>query len=168
MLHTERLTLAKLSFDDVDFIFDLLNEPTFKRFIGDKGIHTKDLALQYLRDVPLRQYEHHGFGLYRVGVGEENIAAGICGLVSREGFTDPDLGFAFLHAHWGQGYACESSLAVLAESRDKFSLRRIIAMADEDNAASIHLLEKLGFRYEQMVTMPGETEAIRQYALEDW
>lgn len=168
MLHTERLTLAKLSLDDVDFIFDLLNEPTFKRYIGDKGIQTRNDALQYLRDVPLQQYKLHGFGLYRVGVGDENTAAGICGLVSREEFTDPDLGFAFLHAYWGRGYAYESSLAVLAESREKFGLRRIIAMADEDNVASGHLLEKLGFRYERMVTMPGETEAIRQYALEDW
>ena len=168
MLHTERLTLAKLSIDDVDFIFDLLNEPTFKRFIGDKGIQTKDDALQYIRDVPFQQYELHGFGLYRVGVGNENTAAGICGLVTREEFPDPDLGFAFLNAHWGQGFAYESSLAVLAESRDKFSLRRVIAMADEDNVASNHLLDKLGFRFERMVTMPGETEAIRQYALEDW
>jgi len=168
VLHTERLTLAKLSFDDADFIFDLLNEPTFKRFIGDKGIRTTDDALQYLRDVPLRQYELHGFGLYRVDFGDQNIAAGICGLVSREEFPDPDLGFAFLNAYWGQGYAYESSLAVLAESRDKFSLRRIIAMADEENVASIHLLDKLGFRFERMVTMPGETDSIRQYALEDW
>lgn len=168
VLKTERLHLTELSFDDADFILELLNEPTFKRFIGDKGIHTKDDALEYLRAVPLQQYEDHGYGLYRVAPGDNNVAAGICGLVTREEFPDPDLGFAFLNGHWGKGFAFESSLAVLAEGRDAFGLRRIIAMADEDNIASNRLLEKLGFRFEQMVTMPGETEEIRQYAIEEW
>lgn len=168
MLRTERLTLAKLSFDDADFIFELLNEPTFKRFIGDKGIETQGDALNYLRDVPLHQYENHGYGLFRVGVGDDDIAVGICGLVSRDEFPDPDLGFAFLQAYWGRGYACESSLAVLADGRDTYGLRRIIAMADEENVASTHVLDKLDFRFERMVIMPGETQEIRQYAIEDW
>lgn len=167
-MRTERLTLARLSFDDVDFIFELLNEPTFKRYIGDKGINTKDDALTYLTDVPLHQYENHGYGLYRVGVGEDDAAAGICGLVSRAEFPDPDLGFAFLSAYWGKGYAFESSRAVLADGRDSYGLRRIIAMADEENVASTRLLDKLDFRFEEMVTMPGETQEIRQYAIEDW
>lgn len=168
MLRTDRLTLAELSFDDVDFVFELLNEPTFKRYLGDKGIETTEDARNYLRDVPLQQYENHGYGLYRIGAGNDDVATGICGLVSRDEFPDPDLGFAFLSAHWGKGYAYESSLAVLAEGRDAHGLRRIIAMADEDNVASTRLLNKLKFRFEGMVIMPGETQEIRQYAIEDW
>lgn len=168
MLRTARLTLAKLSFEDADFIFELLNEPSFKRFIGDKGIVTKEDALHYIRDVPRQQYDNFGYGLYRVGAGDGDVAAGICGLVTRDEFPDPDLGFAFLNTHWGQGYAYESSLAVLAEGRDTFGLQRVIAMADEDNVASTHLLEKLEFHFERMVTMPGENREIRQYAIEDW
>ena len=41
-----------------------------------------------------------------------------------------------------------------------------LAMADEDNAASNRLLDKLGFQFAGMVTMPGETEEIRQYLIE--
>ena len=168
VLHTERLTLARLSFDDADFIFELLNEPSFKRYIGDKGVRTRDDALVYLREVPLRQYREFGYGLYRVGADGDDRALGICGLVNRNEFPDPDLGFAFLQAHRGQGYAYESSLAVLGEARNALGLQRIIAMVDEDNESSNYLLGKLGFRFEQMVTMPGETREIRQYVLEDW
>lgn len=160
--------MARLSFDDADFICELLNEPSFRRYIGDKGVRTRDEALAYLRDVPLRQYRDHGYGLYRVGARDDDRAVGICGLVNRKEFPDPDLGFALLKEHWGQGYAYESSLAVLGEARDTLGLRRVIAMADEDNDPSNRLLEKLGFRFAQMVTMPGETTGIRQFVLEDW
>lgn len=168
MLQTERLRITKLTDDDADFIFELLNEPAFKRFIGDKGIRTKDDALNYIRTVPLHQYQNHDYGLYRVGTRENNVPTGICGLVTREEFSDPDLGFAFLSAHCEMGYGYESSQAILAAGRDAHGLRRIIAMADEDNIASTRLLDKLGFQFERMVTMPGEEQEIRQYAIEDW
>jgi ribosomal-protein-alanine N-acetyltransferase len=165
---TGRLRLARLTYDDAGFILELLNEPSFKRYIGDKGVDSLDDARAYLRDVPLAQYKRFGYGLYRVSIRDDDTAAGICGLVKRDEFPEPDLGFAFLKAHWSNGYALESSRAVLEEARDRFELRRILAMADKENVASVRLLEKLGFQFECMVTMPGETHEICQYAIEDW
>lgn len=166
MLDTERLTLSKLTYDDAAFILELLNEPSFMQYIGDKDVHTLDDARHYLRSGPVDHYARFGFGLYRVGFRDTGVVAGICGLVKRDEFPYPDLGFAFLKAHWSNGYALEASKAVLAEAGDRFKLSRILAMADEDNEASNRLLAKLGFRFESMVIMPGETQAIRQYALE--
>lgn len=167
-LTTGRLRLSRLGYDDVEFILELLNEPTFRKYIGDKGVRSAADARAYLRGVPLAHYERYGYGLYRVSTLDADTNAGICGLVKRDEFPEPDLGFAFLKAHWSNGYASESSRAVLAEARDSFGLRRILAMADEENIASLRVLEKLGFHYERRVTMPGETHEIRQYAIEDW
>ena len=166
MLKTERLALSRLTYDDAAFILELLNEPSFKIHIGDKGVRNLDDAREYLREGPIDQYETVGYGLYRVGLRDREIATGLCGLVKRDVLPDPDLGFAFLKAHWSNGYALEASRAVLTEAADRFRLQRILAMADRDNAASIRLLAKLGFQFERMVTMPGESEEIRQYAIE--
>ena len=163
LLETERLLLSPLSYDDAGFIFELVNEPSFKRYVGDKGVHNLDDARQYLREGPIGSYATHGFGLYRVTLRDNGEPLGICGLVKREGFDDPDLGFAFLKAHWSNGYAYESSVAVLDYGRNVLGLQRIIAMADGDNASSTRLLEKLGFEFEGMVRMPGETVDIRLY-----
>ena len=57
MLQTERLTLSRLTCDDAAFILDLLNEPSFKKHIGDKGVRTLEDARDYLRDGPIDQYE---------------------------------------------------------------------------------------------------------------
>ena len=166
MPDTERLTLSKLSYDDAAFILELLNEPAFKEFIGDKGVRSLGDARKYLREGPISQYERFGYGLYRVSLRGSDVVTGICGLVKRDEFPDPDLGFAFLEVHWSNGYAFEASQAILAEATQRFHLRRILAMADEDNNASNRLLDKLGFCFEGMVVMPGDTKEIRQYAIE--
>jgi RimJ/RimL family protein N-acetyltransferase len=143
-----------------------LNEPSFKAYVGDKGIRTRDDARQYLREVVTAHYATHGFGLFRVRLKAGEMPAGICGLVQRAQFADPDLGFAFLCEHWSQGYAFEASRAVLDSAARDLGMTRILAMADANNAASVRLLRKLGFRYTRMVTMAGDSDPVCQYGLE--
>jgi RimJ/RimL family protein N-acetyltransferase len=166
VIETERLRLSRLSYDDAAFIFKLVNEPSFIRYIGDKGVRNLSDARDYLQKGPIGQYEKHGFGLYRVSSKDGDASLGICGLVKRDEFDDPDLGIAFLKAHWSNGYAHESSVAVLEYGWTVLGLNRIIAMADGDNASSTGLLEKLGFRFERFAKMPGESGSVCLYALE--
>jgi [ribosomal protein S5]-alanine N-acetyltransferase len=73
----------------------------------------------------------------------------------------PDIGFAFLAAHNSKGYAHEAATAVLDYARNKVGLLHLLAIVNQDNVRSIHLLEKLGFRFERLFTMPGEQQPIR-------
>lgn len=66
MIETDRLLIRKLSLDDDAFIFELLNSPTWLRFIGDRGIHTLTDARQYILNVGQKNYEQLGFGPYLV------------------------------------------------------------------------------------------------------
>jgi RimJ/RimL family protein N-acetyltransferase len=166
VVDTERLQLTRLSYDHCEFIFELVNEPSFKQFIGDKEVHSLEDARRYLHEGPIGSYEQHGYGLFLVSVRESATPAGICGLVKREEFDDPDLGFAFLKRHRRLGYASESARAVLEHGFDKLGLRRIIAMADPDNEPSIRLLQTLGFVYEGKVRMPEDDYDINLFSLE--
>ena len=44
ILETERLVLREVIGDDAEFILDLLNQPSFKKFIGDRGVRTLEQA----------------------------------------------------------------------------------------------------------------------------
>jgi RimJ/RimL family protein N-acetyltransferase len=81
---------------------------------------------------------------------------GICGLVRREGLPGVDVGFAFLPAAWGRGYATESARAAIALGRDAHGLEHVLAITSPDNDASIRVLERLGFSRERTLRMPGE------------
>ncbi|MFN8001861.1 MAG: GNAT family N-acetyltransferase [Acidobacteriota bacterium] len=163
---TERLRLRRLTFDDAPFILRLLNEPSFLRYIGDKGVRTIEDAQQYILHGPQASYEQHGFGLYLVTVTATGAAAGICGLIKRDTLPDVDVGYAFLPAFWGQGYAVESAAAVLSEARDIFGLTRVAAVTTPDNDSSIRVLERLGFRYERLVNLTAHEPAVKLFMVE--
>jgi ribosomal-protein-alanine N-acetyltransferase len=166
VIETDRLTLTRLSYDDCAFIVELVNEPSFKRFIGDKKVKSEDDARTYLEDGPIGSYERFGFGLFLVSPKDTGVPAGINGLVRRPEFDDPDIGFAFLERFRGRGYALESSVAVLEYGFDTLGLERVTAMADPRNERSIRLIEKLGMRYERKVRMPGDDHDIALFAIE--
>lgn len=156
VLQTGRLALRRLTAGDAPFIRALLNEPSWIRYIGDRGVRSDDDARAYLVKGPLAMYERHGFGLWLCEDKSTREALGICGLVKRDTLEDVDLGFAFLPRFWGQGFAHEAAAAVLDYGREVLELDRIVAITSPDNAASIRLLEKLGLRFEKTIELAGE------------
>lgn len=156
VLETERLALRRLTLDDAQFVRELVNEPSWIRFIGDRGVRTPEQARAYLVKGPLAMYERYGFGLWLVEVKATGEAAGLCGLIKRDTLEDVDIGFAFLPRFWSQGYALESARAVLAYGREILELDRIVAITSPDNEASIRLLGRIGLRFERVIEWAGE------------
>jgi RimJ/RimL family protein N-acetyltransferase len=165
-LETRRLRLRRLCEDDHAFLIDLLNQPSFVRFIGDRGVRTAEQAKRYVRDGPAASYERHGFGLLCVELKRGGTPIGICGLLRRDVLEDPDVGFAFLPDHWGRGYAREAAQAVLDAARERLGLERVAAITSLDNAASIRLLEALGFGERGRVTLAAGEPELRLFVRE--
>ncbi len=163
VLETERLILRKLSIDDAEFTLELLNEPSFLRYIGDKGVRNLDDARQYILNGPLASYERNGFGLYLVELKENGIPIGISGLVKRDTLPDADIGFAFLPAYWSQGYAVESAAAVMNYAREVLGLTRILAITSLDNEASARLLGKIGLRCERLIKLSDDAAEVKLF-----
>lgn len=158
---TERLLLRELTVTDAPFIFDLVNEPAWIEFIGDKGVRTLEDAENYITSGPQKSYSTNGFGLWLVELKEQNIPVGMCGLIKRDALEHVDIGFAFLAVHNGKGYGFEAATAVLEYAKNKIGLPHILAITNQDNVRSIRLLEKLGLKYERLITMPGDAKPIR-------
>jgi RimJ/RimL family protein N-acetyltransferase len=153
VLETERLRLRWLTLDDAPFIIELLNDASFIRFIGDKGVRTIEDALTYILHGPVASYEQFGYGLYATELKESGLPIGICGILKRETLPHPDIGFAFLPAHRKQGYAFEAADAVMKHARTNFNLSMILAITTPDNEVSGRLLEKLGLKFERLMTL---------------
>jgi RimJ/RimL family protein N-acetyltransferase len=153
VIETARLRMRHMTNDDAPFVLALLNDPSFIRHIGDKGVRTMADACTYIARGPVASYDTFGFGLYLVELKDACTPIGICGLVKREQLPEVDIGFAFLPAFWSHGYAIESASAVKTYARDTVGLRRLVAITDPDNQSSIRLLEKIGFTFERTVRM---------------
>lgn len=165
-LKTERLVLREFVANDAEFILELLNQPSFIQFIGDKGVRSVDDGKNYIASGPVASYQRYGFGLYLVELKDSRARIGMCGLLKRDSLPEADLGFAFLPEYWGLGYAFEAALAVLTQARDVFRLKRILAITSPDNEPSIKLLERLGFQFERVMKMSSDNDEVKIFGLD--
>ena len=159
MLETKRLTVRAFALEDAAFILSLLNQPSFIENIADKGVRTLDDAKRYLKQGPLASYGQYGFGLWRLGLRDNDVAIGMAGFLKREGWDEVDLGYSLLSEYCGKGYAYEVVAALMSYARDHPGLGKVIAIVNQNNQPSIRLLTKLGFQYErQLCLVDGQTE----------
>ena len=154
VIETERLTLRQMTSDDAPFILQLLNDPAWLRFIGDRGVRTVEDAKRYILTGPVAMYERLGFGLCMTERKSDRVPMGICGLIKRDDLADIDIGFAFLPQFRGCGYGYEAALATMACGKNTLRLKRIVGITSPHNLSSITLLEKIGSKYECMVRFP--------------
>jgi len=92
----------------------------------------------------IAHHEEHGFGFCAVELLDAGRIVGAAGLQHLDGGPEVEVGYRFLKAHWGNGYATESALTSLAFGFDELRLERIVAVALETNVASRRVLEKCG------------------------
>lgn len=156
VIETERLNLRRLQPSDAAFVLELVNEPSWLRFIGDRNVHDLTDAAAYIQKGPLESYEKNGFGLYLVETREGGESAGMCGLIRRDSLPHADIGFAFLPRFWGKGFANEAAAAVIAYGKESLGLDPILAIVNPDNERSIALLRKIGLVDGGTTRMPGE------------
>ena len=161
---TERLRLRWLDARDAPFVLELVNDPAWIRYIGDRNVRTLRDAERYIDDGPVAMYARTGFGLYLVESRRTGEPVGLCGLIKRDSLEDVDLGFALLPGHRGKGYALESAAAVMAYARAVVGLSRIVAILSRDNERSRRLLEKLGFEREREIRLHADGEPLELYA----
>lgn len=152
ILETERLLLRKITMDDAAFMLDLLNQPSFIHFIGDRGVRTLDDAREFIQNRYIAAYEQLGFGVYLTTL-KDGTPIGICGLIKRDALKDVDIGYAFLPQYWMRGYAFESASAVMAYAKNNLGLKRVVGVVAPDNSGSIRVLEKIGLSFEAMVKL---------------
>ncbi|MDQ0199303.1 GNAT family N-acetyltransferase [Neobacillus ginsengisoli] len=164
VIETDRLILRWLSTDDAAFILELLNDPSWLRFIGDKGVRTLENARNYILTGPMDMYSKLGFGLYLAELKDGRIPIGICGLIKRDSLEDVDIGFAFLSRFQSKGYAYEAASATMAYGIEQLGLNRILGITSKDNYDSSRLLEKIGMTFERIVILPHETEELKLFS----
>lgn len=164
LFQSANLSLRRFIIADDAFIFELLNTPTWKQFIGDRHINTHEDAINYIINGPQSLYNKYGYGPWLVSLKETEQPIGMCGLFKRDYLNGPDLGFAFLPGYEGQGFAYEACLASLQHVKDTYEIDKLYATTTDANVRSQRLLERCGFVRSGFVTPPDE-ETLLLYAL---
>lgn len=187
ILETERLTLREVVQTDDRFMLDLLNQPTFIKYIGDRNVRNLEQSREFIETRYRKSYAENGFGLYLVELKKEfctladarfsafdgeifadskiqNRAIGICGLVKRDTLPDADIGFAFLPQFEGKGFAFESANAVMKYGAENLNLKRVLAITTQNNESSVKLLKKLVFKFDGLIKLPHDEDELNLFS----
>lgn len=156
---TSSLIVDQLSINDASFILDLLNTQGWKQFIGERNVHDLQDAVGYIDKIindPTVSYRV-------VRLKDSKTPVGVLTIIKRNDLAHHDIGFAFLPAYAGKGYAYESASALLKAPEVIAAHPRLLAISLKDNVRSIRLLEKLGMTFEQEINR--ESEELLRYGI---
>jgi RimJ/RimL family protein N-acetyltransferase len=164
LIETERLRLRPVTIDDAELMLAIWNDPAFIRNVSDRGIRTVEQAREAIEAGAQKLFEDYGYGPYCMSLKSDGAMIGICGLFKRDNLEDPDIGFGVLPDYCGKGYAGEAAAAVVNFARNELGIAVLTAIVSPTNAPSIGLIKKLGLTFDQMITMPGDDDAICLYS----
>lgn len=150
IIETERLILRGHVKADLDDCFAMWGDAEVTRFIGGKPAALDEVWSRLLRYVGHWEQMDYGFWTVREKVGGR--------FVGEVGFADfkrqmtpsfgetPEMGWVLSPAVHSKGYATEAVNAALAWADQRFAGGRTVCMISPDNAPSLRVAEKAGFR----------------------
>ena len=165
IVQTERLFLRHFHILDHEPMYRIFGDADIMRF-GD-GVQTEEWVHGWLIKC-LEHYQTWGFGPYAVVNRNSREVIGYCGLSffpDVGGQPEVEIGYRFARVAWGRGYATEAALAVRNWAFQTLCLKRLIALIDPDNTASIRVAKKLGMHYEREVMFEGYTHPDHVYVI---
>lgn len=152
ILETNRLKVRESTVFDVEEFYRIYSDPSITYYMEDL-FPEKEQEIAYMKAYVDQIYGFYGYGLWTVILKETGKIIGRAGLSVREGYELPELGFVIDVEHQRQGYAFEVCSAILDYAKSELEFEAVQALADENNVASVHLLEKLGFVFDRNVTI---------------
>jgi len=149
ILETERLLFRPHTMSDLDAWCAMETDPQVRRYTGGQP-RTPEEAERRFKEQAM-QPVHDRMGMWAAVFKPENKYIGRCGIyphfapnnqvIPGEG----SLGYYIASGYWGRGLATEAAAAFVKFGFDQLNLKRIVAMVQEGNDASVHILKELGF-----------------------
>lgn len=147
-INTARLTLRRISTDDVDAMFEVFSNAEVMRYWSTPPLADRAGAVEFVNEIH-DSFARQAMLKWGVALRADNLLIGTATLYNLD-FTNrrAEVGYALGRTHWGQGYMHEALQALLTYAFETLDLRRLEADVDPRNQASIQTLERLGFQRE--------------------
>ena len=151
ILKTDNLILRQLSVADIGTIFEIFSDDQVTQYYDLETFTNFEQAEKLIAHFQTRYEQREGirWAITRRMNGE---MIGTCGF---NGFNRQAsravIGYDLLRSSWGQGATVQAVKGMLEFGFRRLELHRIEAFVDPENAASIRVLEKLGFHREGLL-----------------
>ncbi len=149
-LNTERLLLRNITPEDADFFLAVFSNPVVNKYLYDEEpIQSLDEAMKW---IDLYNSEIPDHNRWVIIDKETSLRLGTCGFHNWDKRNNRiEIGYDLLPEYWGKGYMREALTKAIDLVVNTMNIHRIYALTHTENARSIKILEKLGFKKEGLL-----------------
>lgn len=157
VLQTDRLTFRRFTMDDVDLVWAMDSDPEVMRYLNGGFPIPRETIEREMLPLCLQRYQQYShLGVWAVHERESGAFLGRMGLHPTDTEGTISLGYRFMPAAWGKGYATEGARALIDRTFRETDVQRIIADTYEENIGSRRVMEKAGMRFVRTFKMTHE------------
>ena len=153
-IQSERLELSLMDAGDVDLLYQIDQDKEVMRYInGGKKTSREDVLKVFIPRMESYRNTVQGWGLWKVKLKKSGDYIGWVLVRPMNFFSDfpeldnIELGWRFMRKSWGKGYATEAAICIKQWLSANAEIKRLTAVAIEENDASIKVMKKLGMSY---------------------
>lgn len=148
-LETERLLLRQFKPADLETFYTYRNDPDVAKYQGWEYPYPRVKAVQFVHDMSIAVPGHSNWLQLALELKSTGAMIGdVAFFIKRDDERQAMIGYSLARPYWGNGYASEAIMRLLAYLFDEMKLHRVSAECDVENRLSWRLLERLGFRRE--------------------
>jgi RimJ/RimL family protein N-acetyltransferase len=156
-LHTGRLCLRAPIPQDAEALYDLFADEEVMEGLGREPVSTVEDVRTMIEGM-ITGWRTEGLGpfIFETAATDQRVVgqAGVM-IFDTRGWTastwadagshaQPELGWALIRAHWGQGYATEGAAAIREWAYEHRSIERLVSLISSDNPRSQRVAARLG------------------------
>ena len=165
ILETERLLMRRLVASDLDDLYAFYRDPEIRRYFPEGTLtleETREELEWFLNGHP----DHPDLGLWATIHKPTGTFIGRCGLLpwTIDGVDEVEIAYLIAKPWQRQGLGAEAARALVRYGFETLGLKRLIALVDPANEASIGTVEKAGLRFEKEAMIDGLLSPV--YAIE--
>ena len=152
ILKTNRLILNQLVDDDAAQYFRMRSDPRVRKYMDKAPDKDVSAALKKIREIETNRVENKGIN-WVLRLKDTNEFMGDLGMWRFDcAHHRAELGYSLLPEFHGKGYMTEALNAILDFAFEEVKVHSLEANTHPDNASSMALLKKVGFREEAYFT----------------
>ena len=165
-VYSDRLCLRTPSLQDAEALYDLFADPAVMHDLGKEPISRIQEARAMIEEA-VEGWRTEGVGPFVLETASDRQVVGQAGLTVFDtrswmpstwadagSHAQPELGWALIRVHWGNGYATEAAATIRDWAYRSRPIGRLVSVIFSDNVRSQRVAERLGATPAEILT-PG-------------
>lgn len=149
MIELQRIRLRKATVGDAAAIYEYGSDPAVARYADWPCRTSIEPLIESIKARAATWGEGDVFSWVIATLDGDRSIGGVTGAIEGDA---AEIGFLLNQSYWGRGYAGEAASGVIDWLFSLPNIARVWATCDTENASSIRVLQKLGFRREKTLT----------------